>query len=182
MECSERTETWRPIAGWQGWYEVSDLGQVRSLDRWFINAVGARRFYPGRVLAPVRDGPYLVVTLSRPGERLREAVHVLVLTAFDRPRRPGEQCRHGPRGPLSNCWPEDLCWGTNAENAADRARDGTNGNGERNRSAKLTEQAVRDCRRRRAAGERAVALAAEYGVSRSAIDRAVTGRKWAHVT
>ena len=56
-----------------------------------------------------------------------------------------------------------------------RARGSANGN------AKLTEDAVREARRRHAAGESAYAMAQDYGVTDVALRNAITGRTWRHI-
>jgi NUMOD4 motif len=48
------TEHWRPIAGWEGFYEVSDRARVRSLDRVIIRSDGRPYRAKGRVLCPQR--------------------------------------------------------------------------------------------------------------------------------
>lgn len=50
------------------------------------------------------------------------------------------------------------------------------------RSAKWTEEIVLECRRRYAAGETQAALAAELGVDYGAMNRAIRGRTWSHLT
>lgn len=54
--------------------------------------------------------------------------------------------------------------------------------GQRHHCVKLTEDAVRAIRLRRAAGELQTSLALEYGVTRSTIYGVSTGREWKHVT
>jgi hypothetical protein len=81
-----------------------------------------------------------------------------------------------------NWWPENLRWGWQSDNLTiDRTRDGTSVNGERIYGAKLTAAIVTDCRRRRLAGESVIALAAEFGVNRTSMHRAITGRNWGHL-
>jgi hypothetical protein len=182
-----RVETWLPVVGWVGLYEVSDLGRVRSLDRIVLTDNGRcrpyLRRYRGRILSPAvhPQHGYHSVVLSAGGRPTTAQVHVLVLLAFAGPPKPGQQARHGPGGPGDNRWPENLCWGTQAENEADKLRDGTSQHGERNHQAKLTEAIVRECRRRAAAGETRGALAAEFGVCRPVMSMAVSGRTWQHV-
>ena len=48
-------EEWRPIPGYEGLYEVSSYGKVRSLDRFIIDSLGHRRFYKGKVLKQIKD-------------------------------------------------------------------------------------------------------------------------------
>jgi hypothetical protein len=78
------TEQWRPIAGYEGFYEVSDRGRVRSLDRVIIRSDGRPYRAKGRILRPQRHPPSWVVTvtLARRGEREQRCVHKLAQEAF----------------------------------------------------------------------------------------------------
>ncbi len=115
-------EEWRPAVGWEGLYEVSDLGRVKSLDR-YISAQGRR--YSCRLLKPGNDGRYLFVILRKDGVSTNRKVHRLVLEAFEGPRPSGMEALHGPGGVHDNCWPESLHWGTRLENVRDLVRDRT---------------------------------------------------------
>lgn len=78
---TDTEEEWRDVVGWEGFYEVSSLGRVRSIRR--RNCVGG-------VLAP--DGvqvKYLRVKLQANGRSRRRRVHVLVAEAFLGPRPVG---------------------------------------------------------------------------------------------
>ena len=80
---SKEVEEWRPVVGYEGFYEVSDWGNVRSLDRTFVNSIGCRRFYRGRTIKKVLNFEgYHIVTLSKPGETCQGKVHRLVAEAF----------------------------------------------------------------------------------------------------
>lgn len=171
-------ERWLPVPGFEGFYEVSDQGRVRSL---------ARQGTYGRTLKPVPDSHgYLTVTLSRSMERDRRWVHQLVLLAFSGPGSPDQQVRHGPGGKLDNRL-INLCYGTRAENERDKIRDGTfrhgggTYRGEGHHQAKLTAAIVVECRRRAAAGEQKIALAREFGISQSAMNAAILGKTWSHI-
>jgi hypothetical protein len=62
-------ELWRPIDGpWNGFYEVSTRGRVRSVARVIVDGNGHRRRVPGRVLK-LSDGRAPHCTLARPGLR-----------------------------------------------------------------------------------------------------------------
>lgn len=72
-------EEWRPVVGYEGLYEVSNTGQVRSLDKYdSIN-----RFYEGRILKLFADRlGYLRVQLYSNSKRKSFLVHRLVAQAF----------------------------------------------------------------------------------------------------
>jgi NUMOD4 motif len=176
-----RPEFWRPVPDWEGWYEASDQGRARSMDRIVARRDGRLLQISGKILTPWLRGCYPSVTLARPGGQVTVYVHSLVLAAFDRAPLPGEEARHGPRGPAFNWWPEDLCWGTSAENTADMERDGTMARGERNGQARLTVAGVLDIRARRLAGETHAAIAAACGVSEGTVYDVIHRRSWAHV-
>lgn len=78
-------EHWRPVKGYEDAYEVSDLGNVRSLDRYIFNGEFSCYQKKGIMLkaCKMRNG-YMVVNLCHPTRRLRETsyVHRLVATAF----------------------------------------------------------------------------------------------------
>ncbi len=80
------------------------------------------------------------------------------------------------------CNPRHLWLGTNDENMADMVAKGRQVRGERQHSAKLDEDKVREIRRRHAAGESPNQLANEYGVVPSAVYFVVSRQHWAHVT
>jgi len=47
---SEIKEVWRDIPDYEGYYQVSDLGRIRSLDRTVLTTNGQDRFYKGRII------------------------------------------------------------------------------------------------------------------------------------
>lgn len=122
------SERWLPIAGYEGYYEVSDQGRVRSLDRVVKTARGQRRIR-GRLLSQsvAHEGGYVQVNLNRDGEREHVYVHVLVLEHFEGPRPPGMEGCHGPGGSSDNRL-SNLRWDTPSANQRDKRRDGTDHN------------------------------------------------------
>lgn len=69
--------------------------------------------------------------------------------------------------------------------AGNRGNQGNRGNhsrGENHYNAKLTEAVVREARRRRSHGVWLSKLAAEYGVTKTAMHDAIIGKTWKHVT
>lgn len=113
-------ETWKPIPGYEGSYEASDQGRVRSLDRTIIEKTGRAVNVRGRVLKPTEGNKrYLLVTLSGRTKR----VHRLVLAAFEG-ENPDMQVRHLDGDPQNNRL-VNLAYGTNAENMLDSIRHGT---------------------------------------------------------
>ena len=76
-------EEWRPIVGYEGLYEVSNLGRVRSLDRYVKCGYEAYRLQKGKVLSPTKDtNGYLKVVLNCNGKHKSINVHRLVTEAF----------------------------------------------------------------------------------------------------
>lgn len=79
------------------------------------------------------------------------------------------------------CNPQHLLPGTQKENMEDCAQRGRSTRGARNPAAKLNPDAVRDIRRRRAAGEKCDSIAATYGVSPTQVTSIMKGTTWSHV-
>ena len=79
---SQEIEEWRSIDGYEGLYQVSSLGRVRSCDR-FVKDGRCTRLFRGRVLKPVVDNyGYLRVNLCKDGKGTMFKVHRLVGMAF----------------------------------------------------------------------------------------------------
>lgn len=175
-EC-DQCEIWRPHPEFSG-YEVSTLGQVRSVDRVIVRNDGTSQHWKGRLLKAV--GPYPYVTLCDAGRERAVRVHRLVLETFVGPRPAGMQCRHLDGNKRNNRL-ENLAWGTSAENTEDKRRHGTIRRGERSYWARLNESDVIGIRSRFASGQSKADIALEFGVSSHCIHDIVTGRTWKHI-
>lgn len=86
-------EEWRPVVGWEGLYEVSSLGRVRSVDRVVVREYADGRSMPtnysGRLLkAAVDPVGFELIALYRQGAGFSVRVHELVCAAFNG-ARPG---------------------------------------------------------------------------------------------
>jgi hypothetical protein len=106
-------EIWRPARGYEGAYEVSDQGRVRSLP-----GDPSRGRRGGKILKA--SGRYLAIDLFG----TRKGVHVLVAEAFHGPRPIGYEVRH-LNGNAHDNRASNLAWGTPAENAQDKRLHGT---------------------------------------------------------
>ena len=188
MEAS--TEEWRPVLGYEGLYEVSDQGKVRSVDRIIDVARRScryRRELRGRMIrlgfslsASSRERP--IVSLNRGGKKGTFFVHRLVLEAFVGLRPEGLECCHGDGDPMNNRL-GNLRWDTHVSNVEDQRLHGTMALGERNGNAKLTADDVREIRRRYSmGGVTLTALGLEYGVSRPNVSSVIDRSTWAWVS
>lgn len=114
-----------PVVGYEGIYEVSDHGRVRSLPR--IDAQGGRRklriFKPSRMDAWGHRG----IKVRRDGVVRSVYVHHLVLEAFVGPRPPGMIACHWNDVPDDNRL-ANLRWGTIRDNRLDMIRNGSDHN------------------------------------------------------
>lgn len=120
----KRVETWLPVVGYEDFYEVSDAGRVRSLDRLVNYPDRAPRQMTGRILkGGITTDGYRHVGLSVCGQRKFAFVHRLVLEAFVGPCPPQMQGCH-ENGCRTDNWIANLRWDTPSANAFDRVRHG----------------------------------------------------------
>lgn len=175
------TEEWKDIPGFEGMYQASSLGRIRSLDRYVGHNYGGKKMLTGRVMRlSTLLGGYKIVNL-RDGEKThRSRVARLVLSAFvGLPAKNMAAC-HADNTPSNNRI-DNLRWDTYAGNEGDKVLAGTSNRGERNWCSVLTESQVIFVREQLAHGAVGRALADVLGVSQSTITAIKKRRSWAHL-
>lgn len=125
---------------------------------------------------------YLTVKIMRQGKQVSAGVHRLVYFHFKGPIPPGLTINHKDGNTINN-HPDNLEIATYAEQVRHSievlGRKPKDQDGDRNAMAKLTANAVREIRRRRAAGESLKSIATSFGVTIQAISKIALGQRWA---
>lgn len=119
-------ESWLPIPGWEGLYEVSSHGRVRSLDRSVHYPGGWSVPMAGRVLKQrLSTNGYPYVSLTNGARRETARVHRLVAHAFHGEPEPGHFALHRDDVKTNNT-AENIRWGSPSDNNYDAVRNGRN--------------------------------------------------------
>lgn len=157
--------------GYDGLYDVSNLGRIRSHHGRY------RRDGAAYILKPGGDR-YLKVTLHMDRCMETPSVHVLVAEAFLGPRPDGMEVCHNDGDPHNNS-ADNLRYDDRLGNAADTVAHGTSNRGEMSPHHKITEADVRAIRADAASGRRSRReLAAAYGLSKTGIQRIISRQNW----
>ncbi len=171
-------EFWRDIPSYEGSYQVSSLGRVRSLPRIIpvydsVRQISYARPCPGKILrqAVCDRAGHVSVHLGKYCRGI--PVHQLVMLAFHGCPPPGMEAMHLNGIPTDNR-PENLRYGTHSENMIDMYRMGRG-------PLKLTPEEVGQIRFGLSCGWSLRELAAAYGVSRSCIWDVGKRRRYAWV-
>ena len=118
-------EQWKPVNGYEGIYEVSSHGRVRSLDRTVNYSSGQVRRLKGKVRrTPLNQDGYPRVNLSHQGKDKTRYVHSLVAEAFIGACPEGMEVCHSD-GNKTNNHVANLRFGTSSDNELDKVRHGT---------------------------------------------------------
>lgn len=169
------SECWKSIAGYEGYYEVSDLGQVRSLPR-----KGSPRFF---LLRQGNKCGYRSVGFQIARVDSTFSVHQLVARAFIPNPRDLFEVNHlnGNKADNRAC---NLDWCTRSENVQHAFDNGFKFGlkGESHPRALLTDEAVRQIRAKfRPRVYTRSMLAREYGVKPRTIKAVISRQLWGHV-
>lgn len=105
-------EQWVDIAGYEGFYQVSSLGRIKTVERYEAER---NRIIRGRIRAPIEVHGYLYCELWKCGKHKRYAVHRLVATAFI-PNPDGKPQVNHLDGDKTNNSVTNLEWCTASEN------------------------------------------------------------------
>lgn len=175
-------EIWKPITNYEGLYEVSNLGRVKSLARTYLGKGGAKnkarpciKPLRERILKPIHNKRigYFSVQLCRDGIVSRFYIHRLVATEFVANPNGLPEVNH-----LDSCRKNNHH--TNLE-WVDRSGNLRHAGQRMTRGAKLTEEQVRQIRSAAAAGISKDDLAESYGVHRANIHAIIIRKSWKHI-
>lgn len=175
------TEDWLWVAGFEGLYEVSKFGGIRSVARTVTELSGrVRRWQLKLIKANVRRDGYLQVTLSKDGRIYTRRFHTLVAAAFCK-NQYGSECVNHMDGDKENNRADNLEWTTFSWNNSHALALGLRKTvcGERHVQAKLSEKQVMEIRSRRS--EPRWKVGRDYGVTGNTITDILHGRSWTHL-
>lgn len=171
--ATEREE-WRAVPGFEGRYDVSSFGRVRSL-RFRNRIIDKPRLVPLIMTPEQCRKQRLRVHLGR-GNRV--SVHRLVLLAFVGPCPSDKnECAHLNGNPLDNRV-ENLVWATHSENNNMKVGHGTMPQGPQILASRLTTPQVREVRARLTQGDSCGQIAKDFGVSPRTITAINHGETW----
>ncbi len=172
-------EEWRQIIGFEGRYEISNYGRVKSL------VIRLKCGWKIRKLSKHRG--YNLLTLKKNGKSYRKSCSRMILESFiGTPRNPIMQAAHLNNIPLDNRL-KNLKWCTPQENSDHKKIFGTELKGSRNGMSTINEDTAikiyKDSLKinLNKRGSAAV-LAKKYNVTRSIIFHIAKKRRWKHVT
>lgn len=107
---------WKDVKGYEGYYEITETGQIRSKDRICVDSLGRRRFRKGEILKPdINACGYYRVTLAKDGKRKQRNLHRLIAEHFIPNPNNLPQINHKDGNKLNNDI-SNLEWVTVAEN------------------------------------------------------------------
>lgn len=174
-------EIWKDIEGYEGFYQISNLGRTRSVDR--IDSSGNRR--KGRIRKPhfTKFG-YALVNLCKEGKVKHFLVHRLVAIAFIPNSENKEQVNHID-GNKKNNRLDNLEWATRSENVLHALDTGLlNTRGVLNNKSKVNEIQVRKIRMLRETDPKKYTykvLGKMFGISSVMAGDIVKRNHWKHV-
>jgi hypothetical protein len=171
-------EIWKPIADYEGLYEISNYGRIKSLLYWH----GTNE----RILKSMKDkNGYLYIVLYKDNINKKYKIHRLVLETFVGPCPSGMQCCHNDGKP-DNDFVENLRWDTLKNNHKDKIKHGTYNRppkfiGSELWNSKLNDNKIIEIRKMFKNGVRIKDICRLFNLSHGCISHVVHNRTWKHV-
>lgn len=181
------SEKWVNIEGYEGIYQITRSGKVRSLDKVVNCYPKTKRTVKGRTLKPIlgKIGYYYFQLSNNKSVRKSKYLHrLLALTFISNPNN--YPCINHKDGNKRNNSLSNLEWCTHQQNMAHGFRTGLvpkmiNVKGEKGFSAKLKDRDVMAIKKRLKNGERIIDIAKDYPIKEGAISEIKAGRSWGHI-
>jgi hypothetical protein len=170
---AEAREEWRPVVGYEGLYEVSNLGRIKGIKL-------SPEFPEARILKPSKQrAGYLTVSLSDWPSQKTRMIHQLVAESFLGKRPIGKQINHKD-GVKAHNELRNLEYITVQENQNHALRLGLSVNGEHHHWSKLTARDVLEIRAVASYVTRRK-LMELYGISKSMVGCILRREAWRHL-
>ena len=176
-------EIWEDIEGYEGLYQVSNLGRVKSLDRYVKARSHSKEFKKGKILKPrISQKGYLTVLLCKDNIGKEYRIHRLVALAFIPNPENKLEVNHIDGKKQNNCV-DNLEWNTRSENIKHAFAHDLKKirNSENSHLSKLTKVQVAQIRKEYIPYDKnfsTYALAQRYGVSAGTINSIVHNKTY----
>lgn len=177
-------EKWKAVPDYEGYYEASSLGRIRSVSRTITVNLNGKQFsrrLKGKVLKQFYDGRglYLQTILTKDGNARRFLVHRLVASTFLENPFGLAEVNHKDENKYNNC-AENLEWCSHKYNNNYGSKKDS-GKGEKNSQNKFSEETIREIKRlykKRDPEFGTTALAKKYGISVPHVSAIIHGKRW----
>ncbi len=172
-------EIWKDVDGYEEFYQVSNLGRIRSLDR-MVQEPKKTRLVKGRILKQGKNGAgYLYLSaqdgINKPKNLLS---HRLVAQHFI-PNPENKRTVNHKNGIKTDNRVENLEWNTYSENLKHAFKLGLScKTGEKSGFSKLTEKQVLEIRSTKGTNK---SIAEKYGLNESSISYIKNRKTWKHI-
>ena len=181
-------EIWKDVVGFEGLYQVSNLGRVKSLDRVLsiktsnqVVSFSCLRTKKGKVLKPVNRGRgYLCVSLSDRDRCRLVNIHLIVAEAFLEKPRPDKVINHKDGNKANNTL-ENLEWVSTSENHLHAVNFLGQLRGDTHGMSKLTEDQAKQIKSLRKLGYSAKILSEMFNIGESQVKRISSGKSWKYL-
>jgi len=176
-------EIWKDVVGFEGIYQVSNFGRVKSVSKKLKGKLSSVRTSKERILKQsiLSNYNHLRVTLYDNYRVKGMLVHRLVLEAFVGKCPDGHEACHNDGNPLNNHI-NNLRWDTSKNNSYDTIKHGKSNRGSINGKSKLTENEVIEIKKLLKSGNLTQKeIAVKFGVSDANINMINKNKRWSHI-
>lgn len=181
VENKNIEELWKDIEGFEGYYQVSNFGNVKSLEREVWNSWNKTYHKRKSILLIQRsDESYKSVCLSKKGKKITKNVHRLVAKAFCQNVYNKREVNHID-GNKTNNFADNLEWVTSSENQKHAVDNNLQPEqyGEKNPFSKLKESDIHSIRKiRKEKGLSHQKIADMFSVDRKTIGDVLNRKTW----
>lgn len=115
MISIEQKNYWKPVCDYEGYYEISILGEVRGIERMVVTEKGLRTIKGKKIKTRIYNDGYVEIRLSIDGKKKTTFLHILLAKAFI-PNPDNKPEINHINGIKTDNWIENLEWVTHSEN------------------------------------------------------------------